>query len=96
MSEAEFEAKMELAGGRGTVLIKASNQDRRGSFGHIIVVNEDVAWERTLRHQQYVRKMAGQLWRGGRSSSKFPDCPKFFRGFKYFQVSTFSVASLTK
>jgi hypothetical protein len=50
MLEAEFEAKIELLSGRGSILIKASNQDRRGSFGYIIVVNEDVTRERTVWH----------------------------------------------
>lgn len=48
MLEAEFEAKIELLDSRGSILIKASNQDRRDSFGYIIVVNEDVTRERTL------------------------------------------------
>jgi hypothetical protein len=41
--EAQCEAKVESNGGGRTVLIKASNQDRRYSFGYIIVVDEDVA-----------------------------------------------------
>jgi len=47
MLEAEFETKIEFADGGGTVLIKSGNQHRRGSFDDIIV-NEDVARERTL------------------------------------------------